>query len=136
MDKKAESESESGTTGGKTVTFSVYNDCNNTRTLTALRQMAKCKHITEKLERRRRCGREGEDDPEEEPHGFSMIWAGDLNVHHPLWEDPINHHLFTAANLNRAQELMNLVDDHGMEIVLPGRMHLMRKECKELHKTR
>ena len=36
-----------------------------------------------------------------------FTWLGDFNRHHPLWDEERNHHLFTPANTQRAQTLLN-----------------------------
>ena len=49
----------------------------------------------------------------------NMIWLGDFNRHHPLWDEERNSHLFTAANLDAAQTLLNLLAIHDMRMALP-----------------
>ncbi|OBZ77095.1 putative RNA-directed DNA polymerase from transposon X-element [Grifola frondosa] len=48
-----------------------------------------------------------------------IIWAGDFNRHHPLWDSEANNHLFTTENLDRAQVLLNMVAELGLEMTLP-----------------
>ena len=48
-----------------------------------------------------------------------MIWAGNFNQHHPLWDEDRNAHLFTSANLNAAQPLLDLLVAYNMMMVLP-----------------
>ena len=48
-----------------------------------------------------------------------FIWAGDFNCHHKMWDKPCNHHLFTNTNIMVAKELINLVAEHGLQMVLP-----------------
>ena len=48
-----------------------------------------------------------------------MIWGGDFNCHHPLWDEEQNHHLFTAAVLADSNRLLEIVADHNMEMTLP-----------------
>ncbi|KAG2035452.1 hypothetical protein BDR03DRAFT_1062080 [Suillus americanus] len=45
-----------------------------------------------------------------------MIWLGDFNHHHPLWEEERNEHLI---DYNAAQPLMDLLADYGMNQPLP-----------------
>jgi Endonuclease-reverse transcriptase len=40
------------------------------------------------------------------------ICLGDLNSHHPMWDEDRNTHLFTRPNLDRAQQLINLITSH------------------------
>ena len=48
-----------------------------------------------------------------------MLWGGDFNHHHPMWDKERNCHLFTAAALREADKLLALVMDYGMEMLLP-----------------
>lgn len=45
-----------------------------------------------------------------------MLWLGDFNHHHPLWEDIWNCHLF---NYTTANPLIDLIADHEMLQLLP-----------------
>ncbi|KAJ3980695.1 hypothetical protein F5890DRAFT_1419104, partial [Lentinula detonsa] len=47
------------------------------------------------------------------------IWVGDFNRHHPIWDEPRNHHLFTARNLEAAQHLLSLNARYRMQMALP-----------------
>ena len=53
------------------------------------------------------------------PRSTSVILLGDFNRHHPMWDEPRNQHLFTQARLDAAQTLINLLDDHGLQMALP-----------------
>src|SRR6267154_1178721 len=48
-----------------------------------------------------------------------IIWLGDFNHHHPMWEPPNNMHLFTAANLDTAGVLINLLALYNLTQILP-----------------
>jgi hypothetical protein len=48
-----------------------------------------------------------------------MIWAGDFNRHHPLWDDDKNTHLFTTQALRNAEGIINLLAEHDMQMPLP-----------------
>ena len=48
-----------------------------------------------------------------------MVWLGDFNRHHLLWDKARNSHLFTPAALEAAGKLLKLVADHGMTQILP-----------------
>jgi len=48
-----------------------------------------------------------------------MLWAGDFNRHHPLWDRDEDIHLFTGQATRRAEGLIRLLADHEMEMVLP-----------------
>ena len=51
-------------------------------------------------------------------HTAKMIWAGDFNHHHPLWDEECNAHLFTTHNLNTAQTLIDLLAYYSMTMML------------------
>lgn len=48
-----------------------------------------------------------------------LVWLGDFNRHHPAWDDPGNHHLFTTAALQRSETLINVLDRHDLLQALP-----------------
>jgi Endonuclease-reverse transcriptase len=54
-----------------------------------------------------------------------MLWLGDFNRHHPLWDEERNTHLFTAANLDAAQPLLNLLAAHNMKMALPKNIPML-----------
>jgi hypothetical protein len=58
--------------------FNIYNDCTHNDNLSALNNYLSTSINTAKP---------GADD--------HMIWLGDFNRHHPLWEDHTNQHLFS-----------------------------------------
>jgi len=35
-----------------------------------------------------------------------VVWLGDFNAHHPLWDKDWNSHLFTQVNLSTIKEVM------------------------------
>lgn len=47
-----------------------------------------------------------------------MLWAGDFNRHHPMWDEERNHHLFTTANLDKAQTLLNAIASFDLQMLL------------------
>ena len=51
--------------------------------------------------------------------GRYMLWGGDFNRHHPMWDEEQNCHLFTAATLREVDKHLALVADYGMEMLLP-----------------
>lgn len=51
-----------------------------------------------------------------------MIWLGDFNRHHPLWEEERNSHLLTESYLTTAEPLLLLLADYGMQQALPKNM--------------
>jgi hypothetical protein len=46
-----------------------------------------------------------------------MIWLGDFNRHHPMWEEDANSHLFEAENV--ISPLLGLLYRHDMLLALP-----------------
>jgi hypothetical protein len=48
-----------------------------------------------------------------------IIWAGDFNRHHPRWDEERNRHLFTAKALEDAQHLIDILDEHNLDMALP-----------------
>jgi exonuclease III len=48
-----------------------------------------------------------------------VIWLGDFNHHHPMWDDPKNSHLFTKHNLDEAQILLDALAEHNLCMALP-----------------
>jgi len=48
-----------------------------------------------------------------------MIWIGNFNLHHPLWDKAQNAHLFTRANLKKTQYLINAATDLDLQMALP-----------------
>ena len=48
-----------------------------------------------------------------------MIWAGDFNRHHPLWDKNEDTHLFTRRATDAANRLIDLLGEFGLEMALP-----------------
>jgi hypothetical protein len=55
-----------------------------------------------------------------------MLWMGDFNRHHPLWEELRNQHLF---NYTAAQPLIDLIADYGMIQLLPCGLPTLQALC-------
>ena len=92
---------------GQIVIFNIYNDCQHNRTINKLMTFY-----------RTNCGMlpEGQGTETETKHA---IWLGDFNRHHPAWDSPEDHCLFTRKALEEAKTLLRAVADHGMEMALP-----------------
>ena len=90
------------TTGSITIFFNIYNDGSHSNSLQAIRTTL-------------------EEDARnlKSIHTAKMIWAGDFNHHHLLWDKEHNMHLFTTHNLNAAQTLIDLLADYSMTMILP-----------------
>jgi ribonuclease HI len=80
--------------------FNIYNDCTHNDNLTALSS-----YLSTSIN----IAKPGAND--------HMIWLGDFNRHHPLWEDHANQHLFSPDGF--VQPLLNLLRDYDMELALP-----------------
>jgi len=48
-----------------------------------------------------------------------MIWAGDFNRHHPLWDRDEDVHLFTRQAQRASERLIDLIAEHEMVMPLP-----------------
>ncbi|KAF9051259.1 Endonuclease/exonuclease/phosphatase, partial [Panaeolus papilionaceus] len=64
--------------------YNVYNDCNHDDSMRAVR---------ESMREEEWGGGIGETE---------MMWVGDFNRHHPMWDEERNNHLFTRTNLRAA----------------------------------
>jgi len=49
-----------------------------------------------------------------------IIWVGDFNRHHPLWDSPEDMRLFTNEAMDAAEKLIEAIMDTGLELVLPS----------------
>lgn len=60
-----------------------------------------------------------------------MLWCGDFNRHHPLWDKEEDTHLFTTEALRKAERLIELLADYDMEMMLekgvPTLQHMRSK---------
>jgi len=83
-------------TAGYLTIYNIYNDCNHNNSLFSLSAFL----IT--------------NPPIPTDH---MIWLGDFNHHHPLWETFNNRHLNSSEN--DIQPLLNLLQDYDMELIFP-----------------
>jgi ribonuclease HI/exonuclease III len=86
---------------GKLTIFNVYNDCTNANTENVLSTFLR-DHANELL-----------------THRSNMIWAGDFNRHHPLWDRDEDEHLFTSQATASANKLIALLADYSMTMALP-----------------
>jgi ribonuclease HI len=87
---------------GKITLVNVYNDCLNANSETAIDRLLTTQ--TDKI-------RGGDN--------AYMIWAGDFNRHHPLWDRDEDTHLFTTQTQRAAERLINLIAEYDMEMLLP-----------------
>ncbi|PPQ78944.1 hypothetical protein CVT25_002395, partial [Psilocybe cyanescens] len=75
------------------------------------RHMDSISHLKRFLRRERRRILATEDD--------QIIWAGDFNSHHPLWDRDEDHRLFTAEATRRADKIIAIAADENMQMALP-----------------
>ena len=80
--------------------FNIYNDCTNNNMTTAL-----CNYLTNHRP-----------DTLPSPNNH-MLWLGDFNYCHPLWEPNNNRHLYNSAKM--INPLLDLITEHNMIIALP-----------------
>jgi endonuclease/exonuclease/phosphatase family metal-dependent hydrolase len=82
--------------------FNIYNDCTQSRNKTALRRFVQDNtNILLASE------------------NHHMIWAGDFNRHHPLWDRDEDVHLFTQQATRQAEGLINLLATYDLDMSLP-----------------
>jgi hypothetical protein len=62
-----------------------------------------------------------------------MIWGGDFNCYHPLWDRDEDEHLFTAQAMRDANVLIEMVANKGMEMALPKGEVTLRHMVTNLH---
>ena len=87
---------------GKISIFNIYNNCTHSRNETALRQFIH-EHTNDILA----------------TENHHMIWAGDFNRHHPLWDDDEDTHLFTSQVTRMAEGLIELLATYDLVMSLP-----------------
>jgi hypothetical protein len=58
-----------------------------------------------------------------------MVWAGDFNRHHLLWEKDEDVHLSTRQALRDAEGLIGLLADYEMQMVLPKGIPTLQHMC-------
>ncbi len=87
---------------GKLTIFNIYNDCTHSCNEETLKNYIQT-NVGEVYDNRNN----------------HMIWAGDLNQHHPLWDRDQDTHLFTGKATEVANHLRDLLGDFGMDMALP-----------------
>jgi len=90
---------------GKITIFNIYSNCDNNDTIKLLsnyysRNRAQLEHA--------------------DTGAAHIIWLGDFNRHHPLWDDPDDDRLFTPNAVYAAEELIEAIADTGLELALPS----------------
>ena len=87
---------------GKLTIFNIYNDCTHSEN-----QIILGNYIRRNANQLLRT------------ENHHMIWAGDFNRHHPLWDDDEDVHLFTRKATDDAEELIRLLANYDMQMILP-----------------
>lgn len=82
----------------------VYNDCTHDQTLEVLSKLHR-QHETETSNQ-----------VQEFTH---LLWVGDFNRHHPHWDNPADTRLFTTDALDRAEKLIRVIANAGLDLALP-----------------
>ena len=90
---------------GKITIFNIYNDCDNNDTIKLL----------SRYYNRNRTSLE-----QTQVGTASVLWLGDFNRHHPLWDDPNDDRLFTPEAMDAAEVLIEAIADIGLELTLPS----------------
>jgi endonuclease/exonuclease/phosphatase family metal-dependent hydrolase len=84
---------------GRITIFNVYNDCTHARNEAILKRYIR-RHANTILH----------------TENHHMIWAGDFNRHHPLWDDDEDTHLFTREATRNAEAFIELLADFDMQM--------------------
>ena len=92
---------------GKLTIFNIYNDCNHDDTLDLLKRYHR-ERYRELL---------GNTEMQNKHH---LVWIGDFNMHHPCWDTMGNNSLFTTEALEKAETLIQIVAEVGLELALPA----------------
>ena len=92
---------------GKLTIFNIYNDCNHDDTLEMLKKYHEEHH-------REIAGNA------ETQHEHHLVWVGDFNRHHPCWDAMENNSLFTKEATERAEVLIQILVELGLDLALPA----------------
>jgi exonuclease III len=82
--------------------YNVYNDGNNDTSLNALTIAHNIVSVTPSVKRRH------------------IIWLGDFNRHHPVWDNANDTHLFTKEALTSAERPIEAIAEAGLDLALPA----------------
>lgn len=87
---------------GQITIFNIYNDCTHANNERDLKNFLRA-HTGDFVE----------------DGNHHMIWAGDFNRHHPMWDRDEDDHLFTPRAQRAAEKLIDLLSEHNMIMLLP-----------------
>jgi Endonuclease-reverse transcriptase len=94
---------------GNTLTiFNIYNSCLDDNTMDALNKYLN-EHILDIY-----------------GNNKQVIWLGDFNRHHPMWDDDSNDQLFTPHALRSTEELITLLAKWDMTMLLLKGVHTLK----------
>jgi endonuclease/exonuclease/phosphatase family metal-dependent hydrolase len=94
-------------TWGKITIFNIYNNGESEVTVDLLMEY----HCKNRASLERSLGGE-----------VHIMWLGDFNRHHPLWDNPEDTRLFINEATEAAEKLIDAVTDAGLDLVLPSRL--------------
>ena len=100
----------------KLMIIDIYNACTHSRTLTWLQQFMQEERID--------IG---------EGNNNHILWCGDFNRHHPLWDDKADKHLFTPQAIREADILIRMIVDEGLEMALPSGIPTLKHMVTNLY---
>jgi hypothetical protein len=89
-------------TYGRITIFNIYNDCNHSENEFKLKNFIR--ENTHDI-----CQKDND----------HMIWAGDFNRHHLLWDKNKDTHLFTRKATDAANSFIDILGEFGLEMALP-----------------
>ena len=93
---------------GSICVINIYNDCENNGSLEVVEEYMRRKEGRGEVGDRGRSGKKE-----------SVIWLGDFNRHHPLWDEERNTHLFTKNALEATQPLLDMISEYDLHMALP-----------------
>ena len=94
---------------GKLQIYNLYNNGNHPRTLEYVANHLSAQH-----------------GPNQNNGANGILLLGDFNRHHPMWDHPDNHHLFTTTNMNSARPLLDIMATYNLKMALPPGIPTLR----------
>ncbi len=94
---------------GQFTIFNIYNDCKHSNTLVMLWHFIKRSFptiLTSDVDH--------------------MLWCGNFNCHHSMWDKEHHRHLLTASASAAAQPLISLLEDLNMVMLLPKNIPMLQ----------
>ena len=97
---------------GRIMIFNLYVDCNHSEALAAV-----CRTIQNN--RQHILGWQSD----------VILWCGDFNRHHAMWDKERNHHLFTASASSTTDELIAHLAEFHLTVTLPTGLPTLQAMC-------